>query len=562
MVLLRRAVVSILVACLCGSATAAELIAGPWVLLTPDGGVRIGAEWSQSVAITPQAELEVDGRFLRLPQEQRPCQRRTGETTSIVDLVMEPTARQAGLFRWKLNGRTLAGRLPDPTIDAGHTRLAVVGALNYPSGPDLGRLATQLDGPIDAVVVVGPDRQRSVGRGGWEHAIPIVLLGSGPAEDDRALESFAPTSRWRRGLVRGCLGLPNTRPDGDWAAAIAAELCPWRVPVIGEGMWDPGVLAPVERVESGALRPLISLAAGLQVPVILQCGGRAGFISEPLLDDRGTLRSAGGGVRVLGATPSGEALAGLSEDIAAPVPGTAIVGLHATPTDLLLAVVGGEDPPITMAWNRTVDGVVGGPGSGSGDVLVAWRAWRDGDADRLADAAWAAIPGMQRVALTREDVESLIAAAGSGLGRIAARRYLGRPDGGPLPENAPDWLVRERALRELGRRAVSPGGTAAIALVSGTDGDVLHAAVRCLDGSQRDLILDLLVERLRRFSESGAPDIADPLLRHRVISAVFDAADRSPTPLRPLAVALRPRLDGLALGPVERFLKRYGEIRR
>jgi hypothetical protein len=498
-------------------------------------------------------------RTVTLEASQRPCQR-DGATTRITDVLVPPAAWAPGPFRWSIAGRELAGLLPAlPALDA-PVRVAVVGARNYPDGLALGRLAVAMGGPVQMVLVAGPGRQRILGRGGWEHAIPVVLLCDGG--EDPAVDVIAPGCRRPHGVVWGCLGLSCAAADADWPGAIATQLCTWRIPVLAEPRWDPGLLARAALQEPEDLRSLVALASGLQVPAILQCGGRAGFISEPLLNRAGVLRSLEGGVRILGATPAGEGLAGLGETIAVPLPGMAIVGLDARADSLGLVVAGGDEPVVELAWTRSPSGELHGSGSGDGDVLEAWRAWRAGDESRLAAAAWAAISGLQRVALTREDGQVLVEASGGGAGRIAARRYLGRPDGGPLPEGAPEWLVRERALRELGRNAVVPGGAAATALVEGGDEEILHAAVRRLDGPQRGLILDLLAERLRRYGETGVPDVVDPLVRHRVVSAVFDAPERSPTPLRALALALRPRLDPLARGPVERFLARHGEVRR
>jgi hypothetical protein len=584
--LLRRAVLSILAAALCANATAVELIAGPWVILTPGGGARIGAEWSVAQELPARAIVRLSDQLVSLAAEQRPCRRTTEETSVITDVVVSPKDFHPGPFRWDIAGRTLAGVLPTlPGTDA-PVRVAVVGMHNYPDGPSLGRLGTVLGGPIDAVIVAGPDRLRVAGRGGWEHAIPLLFLGD--AASDMALDAIAPASRWPHGIAWGCLGLSCAQNDADWPMAIPSQLTAWRIPVMPEARWNPGLLAPSEHHGAEGLRSLIALAAGLQVPCILQCGGRSGFISEPLLNQSGTLRSLEGGVRIIGATPSGEGLAGLAEAIATPLPGTAVIGLNADLDRLLLGVGGGEEPPVELVWERSAIGELSGPGTGEGDVVAAWRAWREGQEFRLASAAWAAIPTLQRITPTREDNEALLASSAGGAGRIAARRFLGRPDGGPLPENSPPWLIRERALRELGRNAVTPGSEAGRALVKGMDDEVLHAAVRRLEGPQREMLLDLLSERLRRFGETGSPDITDPLVRHRVVAAVFGAPDRSPTPLRPIAVMLRDRLDkeasareqqwgrtvssvekrerldkdALIRGPVERFLARHGDIRK
>ena len=73
--------------------------------------------------------------------------------------------------------------------------------------------------------------------------------------------------------------------------------------------------------------------------------------------------------------------------------------------------------------------------------------------------------------------------------------------------------------------------------------------------------LGLFIDRLQAQANGTLPFAADPLLQHRLVAAVFDATDLGPTPLRPLAVTLRERLDPLARGPVDRFLAHYGEVR-
>jgi hypothetical protein len=146
------------------------------------------------------------------------------------------------------------------------------------------------------------------------------------------------------------------------------------------------------------------------------------------------------------------------------------------------------------------------------------------------------------------------------LAKVLARRLLTRSEYLDA-SNEPEWLMRERVLRDIGARTVYAGSPASRVIPITTDHRLVHAAIRCADGRARGPIFDALLRRLHNQIDGTVPFANDPLDRHRLTSAVFDAPDRSPTALRPLARELLDRLDPLSRGPVERFLATYGAYR-
>lgn len=538
-------------------ATAAEPVAGPWVVLTPDGGVRIACEWDAPPIGVPT--LAIDGVPTPAIPGQRRLERQPGHASTVIDVAVGRAGYRSGRFVLSIAGRQLAGELPRlPATDA-PVRVAIAGGANYPDAQRLRALGAAMGGPPEVVVAAGPGLLRVLGRGGWEHATPLLLVGGG---QEAGLEALAPSATWPRGRAWGALGLACAETDDAWSAALAGLLCPWRVMIDPDPRWDPGVLAPAARSEPAAIVDLLALAGGLRVPVILACGGRAGFVSEPLvLRERAPRvaapRVAAPGPRVVGATPAGEALP-LGDAIAAAVDGPGLVGVQADAQRLRVVIVADEAPPLAIGWTGE-----DGEGWGNASPAAAWEDWQAGEDGALAALAWVA--GSELAALTLDDEQrgALLAVADDdGIARLAARRLLSLPSApaGPV-DGRPPWLARELALRDLARGQLAAGSPAALALVVGADDLVVAVALRAVRGPHRVRLLDLLADRLRAQAAGRLPLAADPLLQHRLIAAVFDAADLGPTPLRPLALALRERLDPLARGPVERFLARHGEVR-
>ena len=532
-------------------ATAAEPIAGPWIVLTPDGGARIGCEWD--AAPPGFATLAIDGVPTLTTPAQRRLERMPGQRTTVVDVALERAAYRPGGFVLTVGGRRLEGRLPRLPAANAAVRVAIVGGANYPDAERLHALGEAMGGAPEVVVAAGPGLIRRLGTGGWEATTPLLLVGSGQED----LDGFAPVATWPRGRTWGALGLACAESDDAWSPAVAGMLCPWRVMLDPRPQWDPGVLAPAARAEPEAIADLIALAGGLQVPVILACGGRAGFVSEPLVVRDRVVRVSGPGPRVIGATPAGEALA-LGETIAAAIHAPGLVGLHADIHHLRLIVIAAEEPTLALGWSAS-----SGEGWGAAPADTAWKAWRAGDASTLASVAWAAGSELAAVTLSDEDrIALLAAAADDGAARIAARRLLSLPGApaGPIADHPP-WLAREIALRDLARGLLAAGAPATVSIVTGSDERVLAAALRAARGPYRARLLSLFIDRLQAQIAGTLPFAADPLLQHRLVAAVFDATDLGPTPLRPLAVALRGSLDPLTRGPVDRFLAQYGEVR-
>ena len=72
----------------------------------------------------------------------------------------------------------------------------------------------------------------------------------------------------------------------------------------------------------------------------------------------------------------------------------------------------------------------------------------------------------------------------------------------------------------------------------------------------------LVLRRVAQAMLAGTlPVDEDPIIQSRLASAVFDAPTLSPTPLRPIARQLLPRLSPLGAKPVSRFLERVGMYR-
>lgn len=93
------------------------------------------------------------------------------------------------------------------------------------------------------------------------------------------------------------------------------------------------------------------------------------------------------------------------------------------------------------------------------------------------------------------------------------------------------------------------------------DSIILRAVLFAYERHPDPDLTRLLIRRISLQAAGSMPFESDVLIEHRLLTAVFDSTTTSPTPLRPLAVALRPRLDPLGRGPVERFIARHGEAR-
>jgi hypothetical protein len=126
----------------------------------------------------------------------------------------------------------------------------------------------------------------------------------------------------------------------------------------------------------------------------------------------------------------------------------------------------------------------------------------------------------------------------------------------------PDLVLRDLLLRQLAQpKTIDPNRWMTV-IATTTDAQMLSVILRAQQDAVSSFMLDLLVARVRAQAVGTTPLEVDALRQHRLMTAVFNSTSLSPTDLRPLAVALRPRLTPFTLGPVERFIARHGEIRK
>jgi hypothetical protein len=126
----------------------------------------------------------------------------------------------------------------------------------------------------------------------------------------------------------------------------------------------------------------------------------------------------------------------------------------------------------------------------------------------------------------------------------------------------PDLVLRDLLLRQLAQPKTFDPNRWMTVIATTTDAQMLSVILRAQQDAVSPFMLDLLVARVRAQAVGTTPLEVDALRQHRLMTAVFDSTSLSPTDLRPLAVALRPRLTPFTLGPVERFIARHGEIRK
>jgi|GEM_PF-2705769 len=548
-------------AALTSSLWTADLRAGPWQVLAGDGSVVVGTRWVVAPGESISGVMTLADQQLPMAVERFPG--------GAVLTVRKPVALAATAGELLVGDRRLV--IPGVQIPAPGTPATVV---VLGPGQDLTAAfvtAIQAVAPAEsaiAVLLVGGHRSNRIESTQRPGTWPIILLGAGP--DLIELERLAPGGVQHALATFGALGLPTAVTMLEWPRVVARDLSPWTVPVVTGAPWDPALFADPGRSSAETCRDLVGLFDGLGHPAALLIGSRVGFISEPLGLVASGISVRAGGVRLIGASPAGDGVAGLDGHIASAIEGDALGVLSADAQNLRLTFVRAPADPATdptsypnavvpIRWER---GRRPALGWGGGDVEAAWRSWNTDPTTAIsADLAWAIPRTYDVVTPGSSQRESLIAAAASDpFARVTATRMLVRGDANTVGVE-PEWLRRVRVLRDLGARSVHAGSPAAIDLPTTPDLRLVHAAIRCADGRARAPILDSLTRRLQLQATGEVPFASDPLDQHRLVSAVFDASDRSPTPLRALGRALVEKLDPLSRGPVERFLAAAGTFR-
>ncbi len=562
------------------TATPVTVVAGPWMLLGEDGTVRLGAELSGPV--DPSTIRLDDGKRLATPEvSQRSFRVANRAEATVIEVTLPPTP--AGQWTILLPARQVTVRLPRPPAADEPARVAFASAANWPRAQDLAALGERAGGPIQLVVAVGMQSALLLGSGGWANDLPVVILPHALPSWTRQLDQQeahcrarlgALTTHWTSGTRWGSLGLPWAADHAQAAQVIARDLSPWEVCLAGADWWELGLLAPrINRTAEGTAG-LIGLCQHLKVPLILTLGSGAGWVSEPLVIEREQVRSARGGTRVIAATPAGDGVGLLPPTVAALIDEPGVIALVAEPTRLRVLGQGFSGTNLLdLGIRRGPDGFVGdGVGVPETDIAIAdlhakLRLVDDAGAAVRAHCRWLVNRDLGLLHLESPDLLALLQiseAAGSVplLRRLTALDELGATAFTEHRELLPPVVRRDLLLRTLARPGSLDTMVWTPVIANSDDALLLSALLRAHLDHPQAVLLDLLLARVRVLAEGTAPVTGDVMLLHRLMSTVFDSTSLSPTVLRPLAVALRPRLDDFTQGPVERFIARHGEVRR
>lgn len=579
--------VSILAAEPSGPATPATVpvvgvLAGPWMLLGEDGLVRCGLEIADTLDPTA-VTLHHGGKAIPAEVSVRPFRVANRPAAAVVELVLPRDA--VGEWTIALPGRTLTVRPAVPPAVTEPSRVVFASADNWPRPADLAQLAERMGGAPQVIVAYGTVSSLSLGSGGWEANLPIVLLPQPLAagvRDAEHLETIAAArlgvlaAHWSAGTRWGSLGLPWANDRTLAAGIIARDLSPWAVCLVPTTWWELGLLAPRINRSAAGTAALLSLCQHLHVPLVLTLGSRAGWVSEPLTVDGDVVRSGAGGTRVIAATPAGDGLALLPASISAAMDEPGLIALVAEPQRLRIVGVGLTGLTLVdMEVRRNADGFIGdgvGRGAANDLDLVTIRAqWLLDDATGVAarrHTQWQTLKELAVYHTEGPDIFAL-ATASSTLPAVVPilRRLAGveSVSATALMEHRdllPPLAVRDLLLRHVATPASFDAAIWSRLFAATSDQLLLSAVLRAhQDGIQAGM-LDLLLARVRAQAEGATPIDGDALRQHRLMTAVFDSTSLSPTVLRPLAVALRPKLSPFTVGPVERFIARHGEVRR
>ncbi|HYE06303.1 MAG TPA: hypothetical protein VEL07_12390 [Planctomycetota bacterium] len=567
-----RGFLAVIVWCLATSVSAAatpRIAGGPWVLLRQDGAAEVGVEFAgpgQPVGL----ELWREGLAAVDAPTMSGVQRPRHDPTTVVTWRLARGRWRAGGFAVRHGTIVLAvGRLPDlPTLTS-PARVAIAGGANWPRADHVARLATALGGEPQVMVAMGGGLERAFGRGGWEAFIPIVVVGADRRGALAPLVGGA-AGDWAHGLRWGVLGLPVAGTADSDAGALARDLSPWQVALEPAASWDLTLGARDDRQSAQALAALLAVTGRLGVPLILAAGVGGGVLSEPLaVDAAGWVQRGSAGVRYCLATPGGEGVASLPAEAALPIDGQALIGLDADAERLRLVVepAAGTRDRHVVHWRLDADGSAYETAIGADVARLADRVG-GGDAEAASILSWQPGQALGALAPAADEVERWIEAGSSD---AASARLVRRLVGGnqgllngtryAVPD-LPPWIARDCALRQIGRG--EPLDQGAVAALAGVTSD--HATLRAFvhahqRAGEAGAALAPILARLRRQASGELALDGDPLLQHAFAAAAFDSPFLSPTVLRPLALALRERLDPLARGPALRFLERHGEVR-
>ncbi len=560
-------------------------VAGPWVTLAEDGtcevAVAVQALSDQQavgmISLTNAAGARLAAPTLRKPD--LPLDALAGDRVAVFHLTGQAAH---GAFTVRIGHMSYPVSVPTPPTAHETARVALITGRTYPDGAGLAALGAALGGPVQVVIATGPDLGDRLGSGGWEGSVPLLIISTrrpvtaGAIVPEPHLERLGPaTHGWPRGAAWGALGLPAIATLDQASAAAARDPRRWPVLLAVQADWDLGLRARRGAGDLAGAVPLIALCQRLDVPLVLGTGSGAGWISEPLHVEHNRLQVVAGGCRFIAATPAGDGLSSLPDEVAAACEVPALVGLAASADTLTATLVAPEGGAVLqrLDWRRD-DDLRLGTGWGAGEAAKLAPVWLAGGKDApaaLDDLVWLPLSQLATIKLSDADRLRLEQVAPQDpasmrlLRRLAAVDALVTSDLQTELADLPTPVARDLALRQLARPRLIDESRWAAFIARGMDADGLAALLRAYeqlaDAEQAQRALTLLLGRVRAQAEGRVPPEPDVMLEHRLLSAICDAGTLSPTLVRPLAVALRDRLTGLPRQPVERFIARCGEIR-
>ena len=539
--------------------------AGPWMQLDERGVVTIalrlvpGIDQAAVAAIRPwreRAQLPTAPKMVKLPADM------VGLAGQVV-VSWELPAFTSGAVRLGDDARSPSVTVPVPPGASDPVRMVITGGPRWPTAEAMAAFGTRFGAPTDAVLVVGVAAGQRYGTGGWESTIPIITRRGQRFEDPRTEAIVGPAGGPGVDIALGCLGLPALARGPDMAVDLAQRPRSWNVMLDPEASWDVGLQASDEAFSVQRHRTAFGIAKLLSIPLIIGGGSVTGFISEPLEAARGAdLVPTVGGVRYVAATPSGGGARALPHEVSLDLSEAATLALMATPERLTLSIPGVPE----LEWLADREAPASGPARLAVKELV--EAWRAKPETLDPSLVWATRP---ELALGEWNVLELfqltVPKPGAELDpttRLLLRRLVADPqllgDEASLLARLPAWLRRDAILRWMAEPA--DGGHAWVAMAAVTDDQSLVLALLTrVERSSDPGLLDILMRRLAAQATGSIAIDPDPFLQARLTTAVFDATTLSPTPLRPIARDLLPKLSPLGKAPVERFLARAGRFR-
>ena len=555
--------------CLSYAATAVPTIGEPYLVWGQDG-LHVRLRLDQPVAMPADLLLTMSGGATLA--EVRSA---WGYRRSVAGWVIPRRWFARGEAELTAPPRTWRIALPEVPDELTPTAIACTGTRRWLSTADLVRLRDQL-GPSPSAVLLCDARYLAtvLSSGGWETRLPILPLC---AADETAQALLGPAwSGWRQGLNWGALAIVAPMREESVPAAFGVMHGPWVIGFLREAPWNLGLLALPQHEDPSAVTRTVLLAHAVGSPLVLAGGSDSGLVSEPMAaSPSGTLVPTVGGTRYVLATPAGEGLTGLPPAVALGVVDPGVVGLSADDERLTMAICA-TGPALVYDWVRRLDDEIPAGGWGGGEAEPLLAQWEDGLTRASTSSVLAALEGliaMERGRLAKapfgvERWNRLIApnpdATVTALHQRLAQRLSADEDWlasrSVTVDELPSWLRRDAVLRELmlARRVLRRWSNT---VAYGDDTNLVEAVLWQARRHEDPEVLGVLMERLKRQSEGRQLIDADPWLQARLTATVFDSMRLSPSPLRPIANAILPRLDPLARGPVERFLARHGRFR-